>query len=174
MRYIIIFIFIGIFTSCSSKEEEVNIPKNLIPRDSLVSVLVDIHIADAYLAKHKLPADARNKTAFYDEVLKKHGYNRQVFDSTISYLKDYLDYYQDIYDDVLNELSKKEAYIQKEKADLKRDKRKKEKYLYQKTINNGDTIVNKDFVTDSAFLERVSQAKKRFNERKLKKQKKKK
>ena len=169
MRYLIIILIVGFFSSCSSKKEEVRIPANLIPRDSLVNVLVDIHLADAYLTKHKLPADARNKTVFYDGVLEKHGYNRQTFDSTITFLKDYLDYYEGIYDDVLIQFSKKEAFIEKEKADQKRENR--EKYSYQRTINNTDTIENKKFVTDSAFLKRVSQAKKRFNERKNKKKK---
>jgi len=172
-KFIFIFILIGIFTSCSSKEEEkVTIPKGLIPRDSLVVVLIDIHKADAFLAKNKLPNNARNKDAFYGAILKKHGYSRPIFDSTVVFLKDYLDYYEEIYDDVLIELSKEDGYIEQEKAELIKQKKIKrdEKYEQTKTINHSDTLINTKSVTDSAFLKRVSQAKERFKERKKKRQ----
>lgn len=167
-KIIFIFILLGIFASCSSENNEVVIPEGLIQRDSLVTVLIDIHKADAFLAKNKLPSNARNKDAFYEGILEKHGYSRSIFDSTIIFLKDYLDYYDKIYEDVLSELSKEDGYIEQERAELKRkaEKRKDEKYAQSKTINHTDTIINTKNVTDSAFLKRVSQAKERFKERK--------
>ena len=94
----------------------------MVKQDSLVSLLVDIHLADALLNKEKKPHAEKYEDALklYPSVFLKHNIDRAVFDSTIKFYVKYPEQFSKIYDDVIRELSILEGSVQ-ELPDLEED-----------------------------------------------------
>lgn len=100
-----------------------NKPDNLIDKEKLVDVLVDVHMADAVVAVKglRINRDSVLISLYYDDVMKKHNITRKQFDITIEYYSKHAEKYDKIYDEVLEILSKK----QKQFLESKKPKAKK-------------------------------------------------
>lgn len=115
VKYISYFIVALITVSCSFFSEK-KLPEDVMTKDKLVEVLVDVHIADAtltILALHK-----KDKTfhpsVFYQQVLEKHNVTREQFDVTLKHYSKKPQEFDKIYEQVLSELSKRKALLLKE------------------------------------------------------------
>lgn len=106
-------LLIIIIASCGNGR--MNVPENVVQKEELVPLLVDIHLIDAMLNKEKRPHAEKYEDAMvlYPAVLLKHNIDRAVFDSTIKFYVKYPEEFAKIYDDVLEELSKLEGRLQK-------------------------------------------------------------
>ena len=114
LRTIILsLIIMGLLVSCG--EKRMKVPDNIVNKEKLVPLLVDIHLTDALLMKEKRPHAEKYEKAIkiYPAVLLKHNIDRAVFDSTIRFYVKYPKEFSLIYDDVLRELSILEGAIQK-------------------------------------------------------------
>jgi hypothetical protein len=117
----LILIIITLMTgSCSSRKNKPD-KKNLIPEKELVSMLVDIHIADGLLVLPKINfwASSLDSITTYCQVIESHGYTKEIMDKTMKY------YFLNnpkklnkIYDQVLWILSKMESKVEKESVIL--------------------------------------------------------
>ena len=171
---ILIFISLFYFFSCSPSVEKVTIPSDLISRDTLINLIFEVHLADAYLQSNRLPQSNVNKESFYNNIFDQYGLTREKFDSTIFFLTKHPAYYIEIYDDVLDKFSLWEADIdkelsnEKELSDSLKQKRKDEHFQTVKVNSLNDTIES-EVIHDSIFMGRVDQAKKRFEERRARK-----
>lgn len=91
--------------------------KNLIPEKELISLLVDIYIADGLLSdqKIKLRFSSLDSISAYYQVIEKHGYTKEMMDKTMQYyfIKDSKKLNK-IYDQVLGILSEMESRVQKD------------------------------------------------------------
>lgn len=101
-----------LIVSCGSNRMKV--PENIVQKEDLVPLLVDVHLADALLNKEKKPHAEKYEEALelYPAVLLKHNIDRAVFDSTIKFYVKYPKEFAEIYDDVIEELSKLEGRLQ--------------------------------------------------------------
>jgi len=106
-------IIIVLFLSCNNNNGDK--PLKAIPEKQFVSVLVDIHIADAGLNVVNLKKNYANFNAddYYDHVLKKHNVTKEQFNETIKYYSFNLNDFDRIYDQVISELSKADANLRK-------------------------------------------------------------
>jgi len=102
------------FLSCGNKK--IQVPDYVVSEDSLVSLLVDIHLIDAILNKEKKPHAEKYEEALelYPAVLLKHNIDRAIFDSTIKFYVKYPEAFTKIYDEVLRELSILEGEVHQE------------------------------------------------------------
>ncbi|MCF8372506.1 MAG: DUF4296 domain-containing protein [Bacteroidales bacterium] len=146
--------------SCSVPDSRVSIPSGLIPRDTLVHLLVDIHLADAFLSQNRLPKEKDGRNAFYAGITKKYGYERVMFDSTIHYLATQPKLYNDIYEEVLNQLSLIQGQVEKEKAFLEENTEEGEDFSFKKSVN--DEEIENAVTQDSSAIIRLREAQKRF------------
>lgn len=114
--FLILIIFSLLAGSCSGRKHKLD-KKNLIPENELISLLVDIHIADGLLALPKINAwySTLDSISTYYQVIEKHGYTKETMDKTMKY------YFiknpkklNKIYDHVLGILSEMESRIEKE------------------------------------------------------------
>lgn len=154
-----LFVFVS---SCSLPEKRVSLPSGLIPRDTLVHLLVDIHLADAYLSQNRLPDKSGGQNMFYADITKKYGYDRSLFDSTIHYLATQPKLYVDIYDEVLNRLSLIRGQVEKEKTFLEENTSEGESFKFEKAVNDEDIDYDASYATDSVAKQRLQEAQKRF------------
>jgi hypothetical protein len=105
-----------ILLSCASGNEK-NRKTKLIPVKELVSILTDVHIANALLTYPNIRSkfSAKDSVSNYIEVIESHGYTKERMDATMNY------YFtrnpkklEKIYDQVLGRLSEIEARLKKE------------------------------------------------------------
>ncbi len=102
--------------SCNTKNIKID-KKNLIPEKELVSLLVDIYLADGLLSNQKIKVEfsSLDTIAAYYQVIEKHGFTKEMMDNTMQYyfVKDSKTLNK-IYDQVLGILSEMEVRVQKE------------------------------------------------------------
>ena len=96
------------FSGCSKKSAD--IPKNILTKEELVPVLVDIHLAQAYTGMNQLTDSSR--VTMYDYaayIFNAHHITKQKYDSAMAFYTFHPDLLNEIYQDVINELSKKQS-----------------------------------------------------------------
>lgn len=92
---------------CTNKN---NIPSDILPEDSMVNIIVDMHIGDAILMQPKIQTlpYVINKQEFYYAILKKHSLTHEIFEKNMNFYASKPEEYNHIYERVIEELS----YIQ--------------------------------------------------------------
>jgi hypothetical protein len=105
------------FISCSKKEEK--IPEGIIPKDTMVQVMVDVHLAEAR-SQFSTPFDnSKNaKQSYYKFIFKKYNLTYQQLIKSWEFYAAHPDIFSKVYEDVITELSKKQA----EENDIKKPK----------------------------------------------------
>jgi hypothetical protein len=99
----------------SCNESKVQIPKGIVPKDTMVFVLMDIHLAEA--GSRTITNTPINQTvvSYYDFIEKKYHISDSTFKESMKYYTDHPELMVDIYSKITEEMSKKEAEIQKRK-----------------------------------------------------------
>lgn len=90
------FLLLLLVISCGGK-------KHIIPQNKFVDVLVDIHLADGMAIKSVgyTSTYTLDSASLYEAVFSKHGVNRALFDSTMSYYSHRPDDFNKLYNKVL-------------------------------------------------------------------------
>jgi|GEM_PF-6172026 len=101
-------------------------PKKIIPEDTMIDILVDMHVADATLKIYNLRHQhtAVNQS-FYDSIFVKYGVTDYLFRWNIAFYT-YKKEFDMMMDEVITELNKRESEIQKDEREKERDLRKKQ------------------------------------------------
>ena len=104
-------ILFGIFvTGCSKKP--MSIPENTISPDTMVSILTEIHLAQAAVSMNVPGYTARFTTSDYlPSIFKKHHTTKQRFDKSLRFYSDNPNLLDSIYKEVLDDLNRKEGEI---------------------------------------------------------------
>ena len=94
--------------SCNNPKESV--PGNLLVPDSMVSILVDIHLAEAVAGVTRID-DVQSFKAheLYPAIYKSHKTDSATFHNSFNYYMKHPEKLEAIYDKVLNELSRRES-----------------------------------------------------------------
>jgi hypothetical protein len=127
MRYIIFSLLIF----CLSCNIENKPPQNVIPKDKMIDILVDMHLADGMFTIVEIRSEMAKKDSinFYSVIFENHGYTRQDFDTTVYYYSHNINEYNKIYIEVLNRLSEMETSVKKEEQEQKAEEEKEQKEL---------------------------------------------
>jgi len=102
---LLIFIF-----ACS--KPEVKIPEDVIPRDSMIVVLADIHLIEATIQLKGLGRnDTLKEEAYgrYRYVFNKHKVTTSQFRKSLEYYRSEPEFFQKMYDEVITRLSVEQA-----------------------------------------------------------------
>ena len=86
-------------------------PSDLLTKEAMVKILIDIHIAEAKVTQSGLPPDSAMK-AFQkskDDILKKNHTRPELFKKSFDYYLDNLQGMDDIYAAIVDSLSLREA-----------------------------------------------------------------
>ena len=100
----IIIISSLLFSFCTKKTS-----KPIIPREDLVSILIDLQKIDGLLTIYKVRKEYEDydKKEIYNEVFEQRGYTREQFDTTIKYYsKNKLLEFERIFEEVVDELNR--------------------------------------------------------------------
>ena len=88
-------------------------PRNLIPEEILIPVLVDFHLVNSVLQGTDIREISTKVDSIdpYSYIFEKHGITKAEFDTTVSWYTINLEYYVDIYNDVIMRLTQFEDSI---------------------------------------------------------------
>ena len=102
---IVFFVVVTLLFSCNKKQKE--IPAEIIQKDSMVNIIVDLHLADAILlnplTQSKISDISSNR--LYKTVLDKYNITRERFNKSIDYYAETPAVLDSIYDKVIEQLS---------------------------------------------------------------------
>lgn len=112
------FLFFGCLlliglSACSKKD--VDIPTDVIPKDSMVFIMMDIHLAEA--AVKTAAADSNYKPnirTYYDLIYKKYNTTDSNFNKSLKFYTDNPALLEQIYQKIAEEMSRKEAEVFKQ------------------------------------------------------------
>lgn len=111
----VLFVLISLLACKRSTEK---IPPYVIPKNKLIPLLVDYHLAQGISNSTAF----RQRTQRYpvvnlsDSVLAAHGYTRVQFDSTLLYYSRNVNDFNEIYERVITELNRMQAKIEEKKS----------------------------------------------------------
>jgi len=101
-------IFVLIFSALvSCGESELKVPDEVIPRDSMIMLMADIHLAEARLLLGGGGGEMKNK--YLQNVLYKHGTDTARFNRSFNFYSAHPDYFTKMYDEVIVEISRRQA-----------------------------------------------------------------
>ncbi|MBW8050195.1 MAG: DUF4296 domain-containing protein [Cytophagales bacterium] len=96
--------------ACVQQEEP---PANIISKEQMINILVDIHIAEAMVDEAHLSKDS-SIAIFKDlAIFKKHGIEKENFDESYNYYLRNINILDDIYTAVVDSLSVRNALLKR-------------------------------------------------------------
>lgn len=100
--------------SCKS-DTGIVIPENVLSKEEMTSLMVDIHLAEAAMNLGSNPQSFSPTSVSIDaDILKKHHTTKQLFEESFTFYTEHPVLMNEIYQDVLNELSRMQAEVMKE------------------------------------------------------------
>jgi hypothetical protein len=109
MDFVLMGLIVLIIQSCSAPV--VIIPNDVLSQDKMVSVLTDVHLAEAAITLKFTNKDTSKLQAatFYNFIYKAHKTTKEQFTKSYDFYVSHPELLNKIYDDVLIELSKKQG-----------------------------------------------------------------
>lgn len=106
-KFLIILFSIALLLGCHKGEGK--IPEDILPKNKMVAVLVDVHLARAAFDFSVIQGDSITRTAYYDYIYKIHNVSKKNFTKSFSYYTEHFELMEKVYQEVIIELSKKQA-----------------------------------------------------------------
>ncbi len=110
MRKIGIVFILSVLIGCSKKEVEV--PDDVISRDSMIVILAEIHLAEATIQVLNVDLNDSTKIAsfgLYRHIFSKHKITQELFKKSFDFYKSEPAYFHTMYDEVITNLSEDQA-----------------------------------------------------------------
>jgi len=113
---LIIFTFISI-SSCNQFKEKKEIPKELIPKEQFIDIMVDVRMAETSIRqKISRGSNATESTDYYySYIFKKHEVTPSQFDISLKYYSENIKEMQDINIKVVEILTQMESEVKAQK-----------------------------------------------------------
>ncbi len=140
-----------LIVSCNAEKETHR--EEIIPADTLVLLLADLHLADAYLSVNRLHFKA-DKSLLYQAIMDEYGVERARFDTSVQYYSLRGEEYEQIYEDLLVHLSQLEA-------ELTQDHPSDSLPTDTLIIESNRQLLEEDSIANREFLDRLEEARKR-------------
>ena len=104
LPYILIYIWFLISSGCNPKSFE---PDKIISKDSIIEIIVDMHMGDAVLQEPVIQSKqfVVNKPEYYKEILLKHSVSKEDFEKSLDYYAQDQEEYEKIYDVVIEKIT---------------------------------------------------------------------
>lgn len=139
---IIYLLILLLFFSCS--QDESYIPKDIIQKEKMVSIFVDIHISDALVAHKKnkeVKISNQLKKTYLANILNKHKISMEDYEKSQVFYKNNLPLLLEVYNEVMIELSAKKAEFEGKK--LTKEEIEKKKKEENKKTNKKKSLIEK-------------------------------
>ncbi|MFY0652089.1 MAG: DUF4296 domain-containing protein [Cyclobacteriaceae bacterium] len=117
MKNIFLTLLIFILFSCGNGAE---IPNDLLPKEKLVQILIDVHVLESKIQNIRVKKDSSQLlyNTFEKEIFEKHGIERDVYDRSYRYYLEELNEMENIYKTVIDSLNLREKSVGKEEEEF--------------------------------------------------------
>lgn len=108
------FLFFSVGLFCFSSCTDVDsLPEGILPKQAMVDVLVDIHIAESFVSNTQMSAQRTDKLfgKYEDVIFEKYGISDQQYQESHRYYLNHLEKFQDIYKVVVDSLDVRKSRI---------------------------------------------------------------
>jgi hypothetical protein len=104
----------SLFLYSCSPGRSANPDATIIPRDSMVQLMADIHLADAILinAVNHRKIQVNQIPAYYSDILQRYNITKTRFDVSLRFYSDDLEKFDKMYDEILSLLNKRQAEVE--------------------------------------------------------------
>lgn len=112
MKFFSRLILLIFLASCYGKAKDPEFNMKLVePADSMITLLSDIHLAEAAVSvlKDKNHPAGQLSSEYFNAILKKHDLTREAFEESLRYYAYHTEELDKIYEKVIIDLSKKES-----------------------------------------------------------------
>ena len=133
----VLSIFLILLSSCKQQEQKLTIQD-----DTLINILVDLHIAEEMVNKFRMNQRDSARTLYLDEISQIHKYSKEEINSNVSTLQSNPDKAFKIYQDVYRKLDRYGKNNAKTKEE-KKDKTSKDEENKDSTMKVIVTPINK-------------------------------
>jgi hypothetical protein len=103
-----LLILFGIFLFACSNSSKVGIPDNVLPKEKMADVLVDVHLMEAAMNINASSTDKFNSSLKID-VYKKHKITKQQYENSFEFYTQNPELLGEVYQLVLSNLSRMQA-----------------------------------------------------------------
>lgn len=99
---------ISMLMGCSNKQDNTKAPDNLIPKEKMIAILIDIHIADNQAQTYKVGNYDTTQAIYYGfqkKILEKHKVDSLTYQKSYTYYLQNIAFMDEIYATVVDSLS---------------------------------------------------------------------
>ena len=96
-----------LLTSCS--KSAIKIPSDVLAKDSMMFIMMDIHLAESGVKTMNPDSVAINNKTYYEFIFKKHHVTEEQFRTSLTFYTENPELLQEIYAKMIEEMSKNEA-----------------------------------------------------------------
>ena len=121
MKKKITILLIAVFTAFACSKPPVKKPENLIGEESMVDILVDVHLAEAsFNSRRHRDSIVGNSSSvnFYYAVLQKHGMQDSIFEKSLLFYASQPRRFEKMYRKIMNQLTEKEQEYSGRKSEM--------------------------------------------------------
>lgn len=108
-KFSLLILIFTLTISCGMQQN--NIPDNIMTKEQIIPILIDIHIAEASFQERGLQGDSliQNAKNYYTSIYKKHNITEKLFKESFDFYAKNINIMDEIYVIVIEELSKMEG-----------------------------------------------------------------
>lgn len=117
LSLLLLLLFAGLVACTSRVVEKVDQPDDLIPRDTMVSIFVDLRLLDAVVNFEQRKGSKKiNEINYYlhNSILEKYRITREQFESSFTFYQSDLEVIDGIYADAITQLTLLKSKIEQE------------------------------------------------------------
>lgn len=114
MQKHILIVVILLFIFCSCEKKVVEKPKNLVPREKMIDMIVDLHVGDAVFQSRRYanePIKKYSDTDLYHSILKKYDVADTIFEKSLIYYASLPKEFEKMYSKALSKLNAQEERL---------------------------------------------------------------
>lgn len=103
MRQLLFLLFIWFFISCNENENVSPVSPQILGKEKMTAILVDIHIAESAI---KLKVDSAYAEKTFHKIFSKHSVTKEQYEQSLKFYVDNPEMLNEIYENVLSEISR--------------------------------------------------------------------
>ncbi len=105
-----IFILLIALVACKNEDAENSIPPNVIPKEKMQKILVDMQLVEGALIYERSQGRISDslRDYYFNSVFKKYKISNKQYDKSLNFYKDHLEVFDEMYEQVIKDLEKME------------------------------------------------------------------
>ena len=100
-----ILVLVFVISACGDGRE-LEIPEDVIPRDTMASALLDMHLIEGAKVGQKIMGDTLKATHYYEKMYHKYGISKEQFDRSFQFYSEHPEVMNNMYKEVIERLNK--------------------------------------------------------------------